>query len=138
MRAADGLYAAGDVACFPLGGQPTRIEHWRMAQQQARIAARNMLGRATAFEDVPFFWTYHFGKRYEYLGHAPRWDRIHIDGSLSGHRFVALLLKADQVVAVVGCQREADTARLIVLMGDKLSLADALQAIGGQSAPRVG
>lgn len=33
MRAADGLWAAGDIATFPLSGRPVRIEHWRLAQQ---------------------------------------------------------------------------------------------------------
>lgn len=44
MRVSDGLWAIGDIATFPLSGQPTRIEHWRLAQQHARIAASNMLG----------------------------------------------------------------------------------------------
>lgn len=34
MRAAPGLWAAGDIATFPLAGRPVRIEHWRLAQQQ--------------------------------------------------------------------------------------------------------
>ncbi len=47
MRAADGLYAAGDIACFPdpRTGARSRIEHWRTAQQQGRVAAHNMAGR---------------------------------------------------------------------------------------------
>ncbi|MCW1247335.1 FAD-dependent oxidoreductase, partial [Pseudomonas sp. SAICEU22] len=39
MRVVDGVWAVGDIATFPLNGQPRRIEHWRLAQQQARIAA---------------------------------------------------------------------------------------------------
>ncbi len=70
MRVADGLWAAGDIATFPLNNQYLRIEHWRLAQQQARIAAANMLGADEHYLDVPFFWTWHFGKTYDYLGHA--------------------------------------------------------------------
>lgn len=62
MRVTDGLWAVGDIATFPLNGQPQRIEHWRLAQQQARIAAANMLGADEHYLDVPYFWTWHFGK----------------------------------------------------------------------------
>lgn len=114
MRAGDGLYAAGDVARFPLPGQekPARIEHWRVAQQHARVAARNMLGGTERYEDVPFFWTYHYGKRFEHLGHAAAWDEVSLDGDADRHEFVALQVKAGQVVGVLGCQRERATAIL--------------------------
>ena len=47
LCAAENVYAAGDIARFPLApaGAPTRIEHWRLAQQHGRTAARNMLGQ---------------------------------------------------------------------------------------------
>jgi NADPH-dependent 2,4-dienoyl-CoA reductase/sulfur reductase-like enzyme/nitrite reductase/ring-hydroxylating ferredoxin subunit len=47
MRAADGVYAAGDIAYFPSPhtGERQRIEHWRTALQQGRIAAHNMCGK---------------------------------------------------------------------------------------------
>ena len=44
LRVRDGVYAAGDIATFPdwRTGEPTRIEHWRSAQQQGAIAGRNL------------------------------------------------------------------------------------------------
>ena len=80
MRVTDGLWAVGDIATFPLNGQPQRIEHWRLAQQQARIAAANMLGGDERYLDVPYFWTWHFGKNYDYLGHAEAWDEVEFKG----------------------------------------------------------
>ena len=80
MRVADGLWAAGDIATFPLNKQHLRIEHWRLAQQQARIAAANMLDGDEHYLDVPFFWTWHFGKTYDYLGHAEAWDEVEFKG----------------------------------------------------------
>ncbi|MDI7067121.1 FAD-dependent oxidoreductase, partial [Klebsiella pneumoniae] len=76
MQAAPGLYAAGDVAVFPLheNQEPLRIEHWRVAQQHARIAAQNMCGARNRYTGAPYFWTYHYGKNFEYLGHATQWD----------------------------------------------------------------
>ncbi len=129
LKAAEGLYAVGDLATFPFAGQPTRIEHWRLAQQHGRLAARNLLGQAESYADVPFFWTLHHGKRYEYLGHPRHWDDMHLDGSLGDQSFVALLLAEDLVVGVVACQRERATAILAQLMRQPLSLARALAVL---------
>ncbi|HEY7183485.1 MAG TPA: FAD-dependent oxidoreductase, partial [Blastocatellia bacterium] len=72
LRATDGLYAAGDIARFPspLTGERQRIEHWRTALQQGRIAARNMAGKNVAYGNVPFFWTRQFDAGLLYVGHA--------------------------------------------------------------------
>jgi NAD(P)H-nitrite reductase large subunit/nitrite reductase/ring-hydroxylating ferredoxin subunit len=133
MQAAPGLYAAGDIAAFPLheDQEPVRIEHWRVAQQHARIAAENMCGARHRYAGVPYFWTYHFGKRFEYLGHASEWDDIVIDGNLDRQEFVALYVKDNKVVAVLACEREAQTARLIDAMGRGLSLAQAEEIVKG-------
>ncbi len=112
MRAADNLYAAGDVARFSYDGKPTRIEHWRVAQQHARIAARGMLGEAAHYEGVPFFWTYHFGNRIELLGHPEHVDETAIDGDLAGMTFLARQTSAGRLVGAVACQREAEMARI--------------------------
>ena len=89
LRVADGVYAAGDCVRFPFGPERIRVEHWRVAQQHARVAARNMLGGDARFEQPPFFWTYHHGKRIEVHGHPSRFDRVEIDGDLDGMAFVA-------------------------------------------------
>jgi len=132
MRAAaDGLYAAGDVALFPLPGaaEPTRIEHWRVAQQHARVAARNMMGGDERYGGVPFFWTYHYGKRFDYLGHATEWDDVVVDGDTGEHAFVALLVKEGRVVGALGCQRERATAFLSERMRAPLPADEALRLV---------
>ncbi|WGS53187.1 FAD-dependent oxidoreductase [Paraburkholderia sp. D15] len=133
MQAAPGLYAAGDIAVFPLheDREPVRIEHWRVAQQHARIAAENMCGARHRYAGVPFFWTYHFGKNFEYLGHASEWDDIVVEGDLDQQSFVALYVQGDRVVAVLACEREAGTARLIDAMrrDGGLSKAEALKIV---------
>lgn len=61
LQAAEGLYAAGDIARYPdwRTGAAIRIEHWRVAAQQGRIAAYNM-ARSVKFRGVPVFWTMQF------------------------------------------------------------------------------
>ncbi|MDB5982976.1 MAG: bedA [Pseudomonas sp.] len=133
MQVADGLWAAGDIATFTLAGQPQRIEHWRLAQQQARIAAQNMLGGDQHYDDVPFFWTYHYGKNFDYLGHAQEWDDIVYEGSPEQYRFIALFCKNQQVIALVACEYQRATALLAERLKQPLSVDQALQAIGAVS-----
>jgi NADPH-dependent 2,4-dienoyl-CoA reductase/sulfur reductase-like enzyme/nitrite reductase/ring-hydroxylating ferredoxin subunit len=114
LRAAEDLYAAGDIACFtdPRTGERTRIEHWRMAQQQGRVAALNMMGRETPFESVPFFWTRQFDAGLLYVGHASTWDEIIYQGEVSSGNFLAFYLKNDRVLAVAGMNRNRDMAAM--------------------------
>lgn len=132
MQAAPGLYAAGDIAQFPLpcSDKTLRIEHWRVAQQHARVAALNMAGGNEHYTGVPYFWTYHFGKRFEYLGHASEHDDVVIDGDIDTQAFIAYLMKDGHVAAAVACDREAPTARLAEAMRSTLTLAQARSSAG--------
>lgn len=125
MRVSDGLWAIGDIATFPLSGQPTRIEHWRLAQQHARIAASNMLGGEEHYLDVPFFWTYHFGKNYDYLGHAQEWDEVEFSGEPEQPPFIGLFAKDGIVVAAVACDKQRAMALLAERMKQPLRMKEA-------------
>ena len=118
LRAADGIYAAGDITSFkdPRTGERMRIEHWRTAQQQGRAAARNMLGRDIAFDGVPFFWTRQFDVALLYVGHTKSWDEIIFHGDVSSHDFLAFYLKGDRVLAVAGMNRDREMAAIEELM----------------------
>ncbi|WP_460094395.1 FAD-dependent oxidoreductase [Pseudomonas sp. S2_B03] len=125
MRVSDGLWAIGDIATFPLSGQPTRIEHWRLAQQHARIAAANMLGGEEHYLDVPFFWTYHFGKNYDYLGHAQEWDEVEFSGEPEQPPFIGLFAKDGIVFAAVACDKQRAMALLAERMKQPLRIKEA-------------
>lgn len=118
LRAADGLFAAGDLTAFPYrgDGDEVRVEHWRVAQQHGRVAALNMLGGHERFEAVPYFWTIHYKKRLDYVGHAASWDEVVIDGDLSTPDFAAYYVKDDRVAAVAGWGRDTPMAACIGLM----------------------
>ncbi len=135
FRVADGLYAAGDCTAFPLHDRQVRIEHWRLAQQHGRHAAAAMLGEAASYDGVPFFWTYHYGLRFEYLGHATEWDSLHVDGDLERQDFLALQIRKGHVVGAIACQRERATAILIDRMREPLPVQEALDVIHAAAGP---
>jgi 3-phenylpropionate/trans-cinnamate dioxygenase ferredoxin reductase subunit len=54
------IYAAGDCCSFPhraYGGRRVRLEACRNAQDQATVAASNLLGRRRLCDAIPWFWS---------------------------------------------------------------------------------
>ena len=118
LSAGGDVFAAGDIAHFPDSrtGERVRIEHWRVAQQHGRVAARNMAGLDEPYRGVPFFWSGQFGVSIRYLGHAADWDEVHIDGSLDDRQFIAYYLEDGDVRAAAGVGRDREMAALHALM----------------------
>jgi len=121
LCAAHGLYAAGDIAAFPLRGDGplVRIEHWRLAEQQGRLAARNMMGAERPFEAVPYFWTIQFMKQLDYVGHGSGEDEIVVRGDLAKPSFIAYYRREGRVVAAAGWDHDRDMAALVALMSER-------------------
>jgi NADPH-dependent 2,4-dienoyl-CoA reductase/sulfur reductase-like enzyme/nitrite reductase/ring-hydroxylating ferredoxin subunit len=118
LQAADEVYAAGDIARFPLvaGQGQHRIEHWRIAQQHGACAARNMLGQQQPFQKVPFFWTQQYGKSLRYVGHAQDWDEIIFHGDVRRQDFLALYAHQNRLVAAAAMNRDQDIICIEALM----------------------
>ncbi|MFE7416199.1 NAD(P)/FAD-dependent oxidoreductase [Rhodococcus sp. NPDC057529] len=54
------IFAAGDCCSFPhplYDGRRIRLEAWRNAQDQAVVAAHNMVGGDRTYDAVPWFWS---------------------------------------------------------------------------------
>jgi len=103
-----GIFAAGDVARWPdpHSNQPIRVEHWVVAQRQGQVAARNILGHGEPFDAVPFFWSQHYDIAIKYVGHAEKWDRVQIDGSLEKQDAMVSFFEKDRRVAVATVSRD--------------------------------
>jgi NADPH-dependent 2,4-dienoyl-CoA reductase/sulfur reductase-like enzyme len=108
LRVSKDVFAAGDIARFPdwRTGEMVRIEHWRLAMQHGRLAARNMLDRKVQYRGLPFFWTSQHGVVVQYVGCAPAWDEIIFDGEPTHRDFVAYYLRTGHVLAAAGCNQE--------------------------------
>ncbi|MEH2153072.1 FAD-dependent oxidoreductase [Nostoc sp.] len=118
LCAGDGIYAAGDIARYPdwRTSESIRVEHWRVAAQQGRIAAHNMAGKAVKFRGIPFFWTMQFKFSLRYIGHAQSWDEMIVDGDLQKQQFVAFYIKNNQVLAVATSDQDTEAAAISELM----------------------
>ncbi|WP_428945375.1 FAD-dependent oxidoreductase [Pantoea sp. FN060301] len=125
LEVASHVWAAGDIVSFPVAEGYQRIEHFRVAEQQGRIAAKNMLAREDVYDRVPFFWTAQFGTRYEYLGHASEWDDYRLLGSLAEKTFVALYGHQGKLLAVASCGMYTLTADLVQRMQKPMTIDEA-------------
>lgn len=65
-----GVFAIGDVARLraPGGGPGMRLESWRHAEVQGRLAAAAILGRPEAYDEPAWFWSDQFGKLIQIAG----------------------------------------------------------------------
>ena len=68
-----------------------------------------MLGAHERFDAVPFFWTEQYDLTIAYVGHAERWDKAEIDGSLAARDCAISYLRNGKklAVATVGLDRES-------------------------------
>jgi 3-phenylpropionate/trans-cinnamate dioxygenase ferredoxin reductase component len=96
-----GVYAAGDVAAawHPWIGSRLRVEHWSNALHQGPCAARNMLGIATPYERVPYFFSDQYELGMEYSGYATGQDEVVFRGDPGTGEFLAFWLRERRVVA---------------------------------------
>jgi 3-phenylpropionate/trans-cinnamate dioxygenase ferredoxin reductase subunit len=79
----DDVFAAGDVASFPLAalGRRARVEHEDHANSHGKAVGANMAGAAKPYDHLPFFYSDMFDLGYEAVGEldsrlatVERWD----------------------------------------------------------------
>ena len=144
------IFAAGDVAraWHPRLARRIRLEHWSAALEQGPVAARNMLGIATVYDRVPFFFSDQYDVGMEYSGFATDWDQVIFRGNPADRKFIAFWLKGGRLVAGmnVNIWNVADTIAALVSARhpvDAAALADpavdlAVLAAETRAAPHPG
>jgi 3-phenylpropionate/trans-cinnamate dioxygenase ferredoxin reductase subunit len=95
------IWAAGDVAnaWHPTLGIRLRLEHWSAALNQGPVAAKNMLGRSTAYTKIPYFFSDQYDLGMEYSGIATSWDQVIYRGDPDKREFIAFWLGSGRVLA---------------------------------------
>jgi NADPH-dependent 2,4-dienoyl-CoA reductase/sulfur reductase-like enzyme len=135
LRAADGVYAAGDVVHFPnhlFDGEVMRLEHWTTAAEQGALAAKNALDPANATElgTVPYFWSDWYSSRIQFVG-RPAADEIRVVSSeLGDDRFLALYRRGDRLVGTITIDRPTQIMKYKRLISKRASWAEALEFAG--------
>ncbi len=104
LRAAEGVYVAGDIALHhhPLFRRAIRVEHWEVAKGQGRgIATSIAAGTSTPYAKVPYFWSDQYEVSLEYRGNASGDDHAVWRGDRDGLRFSVFYLRDGVVDAVL-------------------------------------
>lgn len=105
-----GIFAAGDIARYPdpHTGDLIRVEHWVAAERQGQAVAMSLLGVPQRFDATPFFWSKHYKHSIRYVGHAPSWDAIEIDGEPAAGDCTVRYFKGGRLVAAASLGRDIE------------------------------
>lgn len=137
---APGVYAAGDVASafHPFYGQRIRLEHWSAALNQGPVAARNMMGEAVAYDNLPYFYSDQYDLGMECTGLPRDWDQVVIRGDRAAREVIVFWLRdgrvqagmnvnvwevTETIEALIRSGKPVDTARLADTGVDLATLA---------------
>lgn len=103
LEAADGVYAAGDIARYynPVPGRHHRVEHYDVALQHGRVAGSNMAGQRQAYEALPYFFSTMGAIELNVVGDMSRREQVIRRGELSLQAGFAQFYFADGLLQAV-------------------------------------
>lgn len=136
-RAAEGIYAVGDVACFHHEGlgAGVRLENRSNAVEQGMAVAANILGKDRPYVPIPFFWTDQYETKIQLHGFLPtRPDETEVaivEGDPAQGAFVALYGRSGKAVAVLGWNMMKQARMHRAHVAAQAAFADAVAAVRG-------
>lgn len=96
------IVAAGDCTSHPsqFAGRRIRLESVQNAMEQGRIAARSILGKGEAYQNVPWFWSDQYDCKLQMVGLSQGYEQLVLRGDPATQRnFAAFYLKAGRLIA---------------------------------------
>lgn len=117
----DGIVAVGDCARFPhwQTGTRVRIESVQNATDQARVAARSLLGHGDPYRAVPWFWSDQRQVKLQIAGLSQGADSDVVRGDPADGRFSVFRYCGDRLIAVDSINRPGEhlVARRLIAAG---------------------
>ena len=96
------IYAAGDCTSHPNAvlGRRLRLESVHNAIEQAKTAAKSLLGEPAAYAQVPWFWSDQYDLKLQIAGISAGYDRVALRGDPAQRKFAAYYLREGRLIAV--------------------------------------
>ncbi|WP_329343493.1 FAD-dependent oxidoreductase [Streptomyces sp. NBC_01352] len=133
LRAAPGVYAAGDVARWhnPLFGTAMRLENRAAAAELGTAAGRHAVdpGAATAVSTVPYFWSDWYGSRIQMVGVAEA-DGVRVVGDRDVDSWSALYRAGDRFVGALTLNQPRKIMKYRAMIARSAPWATALEFAG--------
>lgn len=121
-RAADGVYAAGDVARW----DGRRGEHWTGASDQADQVAAAIVGQDPRPAGPAYWWSDQYDLKLQGFGLPGPGDEVHLVTWGPRNRTVALYARAGRLAAVVGFSAPAAVMKLRADLAAARAIGDVL------------
>ncbi len=126
------IYAVGDCASHAnrfAGGAQMRLESVQNANDQAKVAVAHIMGKAEAYDAVPWFWSNQYDLKLQTVGLSTGFDQTILRGDTANRSFSIVYLKVGKVIALdcVNMVKDYVQGRAYVIAGavlDPVQLAD--------------
>jgi 3-phenylpropionate/trans-cinnamate dioxygenase ferredoxin reductase subunit len=136
LKAASGVYAAGDVARWHHPGYGSiRVEHWTTAGYHGRTAASNLAaeldgrrGERLEADEIPYFWSDQHETKIQMAGWVPGYDQVEVLPAPKGR--AVLFGRRGRLVGVMAWNQPALVARQRRAMASPTSFEAAVAAAG--------
>ena len=101
-----------------IGGSGRTAGLSRRSRDEPRFAtaARNMLGKHVAYDEIPWFWSDQFEANLQYAGCHVGWEHLVVRGRLDSGSFLACYVNGGCIDAVVGLNRGKDVRSVMQLI----------------------